>query len=104
MLLICNRKSFLLVDLEDRNDFLKCASSSKSLDDVKWLLFKWFQHYPEAIVEGIVSTGLYIYELAVPLWDGTNANYTNSEEYYYDYICRIYDLFGFVRYDKTEVI
>lgn len=104
MLLICNRKSFILIDLEDKNDFLKTASSSKSLSDVKWLLYKWFQHYPDAVYEGIVDTGLYIYELVVPYFDGTNANYTKDEDYYYDYICRTYDLFGYVQYPKTEVL
>ena len=104
MLLICNRKSFLLLDLEDKDDFLKTASSCKSLSNVKWLLFKWFKHYPRAVYEGMVCTGLYIYELEVPYFDGTNANYTNEEEYYFDYIVMQYDLFGYERYDKRDVL
>lgn len=104
MLLICNRKSFLLIDLENTSDFLKTAGGCKNLNDARWLLFKWFHHYPVAVYEGMIYTGLYVYELEVPLFDGTNANYNNEEEYYFEYIVMQYDLFGYEKYDKMDVL
>lgn len=103
MLLVCGFKSFILMDL-DSKDFIQVASSCRGLSNIRTLLFKWFQYYPREWCEEILETRVRTYIVDVPEFDGTNANYKNSQDYYNSYITSKYGLLGYEYYDKTEVL
>ena len=104
MLMICCKHSFILMDLDNHNDFIKTTGSRKDLGMLKLLLYKWFQYYPSSFEECMLEHNLWVYHIEVPVWDNTNANYNNEEDFYHDYIVNKYDLFGYVRYHKEDLL